>query len=440
MKVLNIKRILAVTFTLTLTAVMLKIATLALNYRYNYNENGDVPYHFYKDNTEYDVLFIGTSRIGCALFPLQLWHEKGITSYNLAISAARIPSSYHIFKNAIQFHRPRIAILDTTETASNSKISYQLDSLHYGLDIIPLSPTKYKSLKDLFPNQKQLTAYLIPFSLFHNRWKETSIDKTWDALFHTPESVSKGAWFSYNVAAPSIYPTTDLSLSANTIGMDYIRAFVSLCREKNIKPILVTFPHPAPEYEQMEENTVTILSKELAVDYYNLNKINLIDWNTDLNDPHSHVNMSGARKVTDYIGKLLVETYGLEDHRDTPNCTSWNNDWEAYKQKLFVIIREKKNFNSALMLCNNSVFTARLFIKDGVELDSVEQKLVAQLGNAITVEHVGAADGTVSDTESTAPGEGIPDLHLEVYDSETGSLICQKQWDNLVTYTKNFKP
>ena len=52
------------------------------------------------------------------------------------------------------------------------------------------------------------------------------------------------------------------------------------------------------------------------------------------------------------------------------------------------------DLKTALMLCNNENFTARLILGEDVELDMVERKLVAQLGNAITVTTVPSAPGS----------------------------------------------
>ncbi|MCR5621497.1 MAG: hypothetical protein K6G18_06540 [Treponema sp.] len=409
--------IVATALTFMLTAGMIKVASLALNYRYNYDDEGDVPYQFYKDSMEYDVLFLGTSHVGCAVYPMQLWHDRGISSYSLATGAASIPSSYHIFKNAIRYHKPKIAMLDTYLVGIAEKVYVRLDTLHYSFDIIPPSWEKYKSLKDLFPNFESRMAYIFSYSLFHNRWKEMTVEKIWDALFHTPISTTKGGpWRDYmgTVASPALVPKTEALLPNNTIGMDYIRAFVSLCRENKIIPILITIPFPASEGCQMEENSVALLAKEQKVSYFNLNKMNVIDWNTDLHDSYSHLNMSGGRKVTDYIGRLLVENYGLTDHRSESAYASWYVDYELYKQKLFDIMCSQTDIKSVLMLCNNSVYTARISVKDGIELDYVIQKLIAQLGDVLVI--------------SSEPETPTHDIHLEVYDSETGSLICAKNW------------
>ena len=182
----------------------------------------------------------------------------------------------------------------------------------------------------------------------------------------------------------------------------------------------------------MEENSVTLLSKELGVPYYNLNKIGVIDWNTDLNDL-SHVNMSGGCKVTDFIGNLLVETYGITDHRgEGQEYAAWDTENELYKQKLFGTMRYQTDIKSSLMLCNNSVYTAHLFIKDGIEFDSVIWKLIAQLGTSIqvtTIRGLENAEASTDDVQKPIPASQDHDIRLEVYDAESDSFICAKNWD-----------
>ena len=413
-------RIAAVVLTTILTLLLLSISSMALNYRYNHHENGAVPRKFYKEKMDYDVIFLGSSHAGCGIYPLQLWNDYGISSYNLAGSAMMIPSSFHIFKNAIQYHKPKVAVLDTFYANTNSLVSDQLDSLHYSFDVVPLSRQKLESLKELFPDVNQRTAYIIPFSLFHNRWSEVTLEGCWDSVFHLKVDRFKGAWFPSNVVPTLHPPKTDECLSEDTAGLEYIRNFISLCKQNNIQPVLITVPFPATLDDQRGENSVHKLAAELEnVPYYNFNRLDLIDFDTDLTDGNGHVNFSGGRKVTDYIGRFLRESYNVPDRRGNSAYGSWNEDYEAFRQRLFAIMRGKTDLKSSLMLCNNSNFSARLSIKECAALDGIEQKLVAQLGDAIVTEYFPA--GAVT--------EAGHDVRLTVSDTATGNVVSVKNWD-----------
>lgn len=46
---------------------------------------------FFNQPKDYDVLFFGTSHVRYGIYPMELWEEYGITSYNLAIRVPKLP-------------------------------------------------------------------------------------------------------------------------------------------------------------------------------------------------------------------------------------------------------------------------------------------------------------------------------------------------------------
>ena len=140
-----------------------------------------------------------------------------------------------------------------------------------------------------------------------------------------------------------------------------------------------------------------------------------VDYDTDCVDPHSHLNPSGARKVTDFLGRLLREEYDVPDHRAEPAYASWYNDYEAYRAFLLQTFAEHTDFKENLMLLNNSNFTARLLLAEDAVIDTVEQKLIAQLGGALTMER-------------TAAMPDVPRARLTVRDVVTGKEFEKSFW------------
>ena len=51
---------------------------------------------FYESKEEFDVLFLGSSQMYRSVYPMELWDEYGITSYNMGASASLLPENYWI--------------------------------------------------------------------------------------------------------------------------------------------------------------------------------------------------------------------------------------------------------------------------------------------------------------------------------------------------------
>ncbi len=74
-------------------AVLLTISIIFVGYKCAYKIFSDkVGYRHYipflKNRTNYDIFFMGSSHMHNGIFPMQLWNDYGITSYNLGTGDA----------------------------------------------------------------------------------------------------------------------------------------------------------------------------------------------------------------------------------------------------------------------------------------------------------------------------------------------------------------
>ncbi len=346
---------------------------------------------FFAENTDVDVLFLGTSHVINGIFPMQLWKDFGITSYNLG------------------GHGITIATSPSAEWA------------HDSFDAFPLTKTKALAVQDLYPDDGETQQELLyPFVLYHNRWSELSGKSIKEAFTGIEMTTEKGAESRIAVSAPgegrdTLIPESKVR-EVNTPGTEYIRKFVSYCRENDIEPVLINVPYPATADEQEAANAITALAEELSVPYLNLQYASLVDFDTDLYDADAHLNPSGARKVTDYLGRWLSENTDLTDHRDDAAYASWDADYEAYRDFLKENITAYAGFAINLMLLNNENFAGTLELS-GYTPGKVEQKLIDQLGAAITVK------------ETDAGGDW--NARLTITDTEDGSTVAVKTYGSL---------
>ncbi|MBQ3670762.1 MAG: hypothetical protein II921_04715 [Treponema sp.] len=376
------KQFLALVSTTLLTIGALSIAIRTFSFK-----DREFKYRpFFRNKTEYDVLFFGTSHVINGVFPMQLWHDWGITSYNFGEHGTPIPTSYWVMRNAVRYHKPKIAVLDINSIVEN--VPYIESWLRLSLGTFPLNLEKLRAIRDL-TKPTDYMKFLFPYETYHNRWKEMSIADRWDSLFHTDSTHEMGADSRSLVAKPAaVSLKSDNPLEKKTVSMEYIKKFVFFCRENNIVPILINIPYPADEQQQRGANSARILAEELDVPYYNMLHMNIVDYDTDLSDPDSHLNPSGAYKVTEYIGQVLHDDFNVEDHRPDADYENWNEFYNSYREFLVENFYAHNNFKERLMLLTTSNFSAHIFLSEGTVLDDVEQKLLKQVEDSVTIEYV----------------------------------------------------
>ena len=59
----------------------------------------------------------------------------------------------------------------------------------------------------------------------------------------------------------------------------------------------------------------------------------MFNWLTDTRDGGNHLNYNGAKKMTKYLGKYLIENYHLMDHRQDNAYNQWNLDYQSFMKK-----------------------------------------------------------------------------------------------------------
>ncbi|MER2026294.1 MAG: hypothetical protein ABS874_03495, partial [Lachnospiraceae bacterium] len=116
-----------------------------------------------------------------------------------------------------------------------------------------------------------------------------------------------------------------------------LKKTVELCRRKGIVFVLYSAPSPVCYSSISIHNTLADLADELRVPYldanYDRDKIEM-DWKTDTHDCGDHLNLSGSRKMTDYLADYLVSSTDLPDHRNDPAFQAWTDLWDPYAKEI----------------------------------------------------------------------------------------------------------
>lgn len=333
---------------------------------------------FYKQEEDFDVLLIGSSHVLNGVFPQKLWSEYGIVSYNMGGHGNRMPLNYWVLKNALEYTTPKVVVVDCYMLGLDDKYE-SVEQIHISADHIPYSSTKKAMIEDLIGEERQ-NDFLWEFSTYHHRWNDLKEED-----FKPVTSLEKGAESRINVAVPSqripVEPTD--YIEEETLGIKYLCKILEECKERGIQVLLTYLPFPDSTGWQRESNTAGLIAKEYGVDFIDFNTLwEQVNPITDFADKDSHMNPLGAAKITSYLGKYLVEHYGIRDYRENSNYYHWHEDYEEYRLHKLQLIKEQEELKNYLMMLADDDISWGIYLKPGNVLYEypVVISLLEQLG------------------------------------------------------------
>lgn len=355
----KIKIILSCVVTLCLTVCILGRLTNLMERKDSRSKYAD----FFEQKENFNVLFMGTSHVINAVQPMELWDDYGIVSYNLGGHANRIATTYWTMENALDYTTPDLVVIDTFSVSNKMKCYDVFSYIHLSLDAFPLSLTKIKTVWDLLDDPaldeyiasgqarksdepRTKIGLLWDYSVYHSRWMELTQDD-----FEPEKNLEKGAESRINVVRSTMEKIDPSNkMKGGTLSEDYLRRMIEDCQSRGINVLLTYLPFPAPESRQREANFISDLANEYGVNYINFLDLDVIDLDTDCYDDTSHLNPSGARKVTAYLGDYITRNYPVMDQRHNLSYSSWYDDYKEYVELKNNNLKSQEKLKSYLML------------------------------------------------------------------------------------------
>lgn len=319
---------------------------------------------------DYDVLFFGTSHVINSVYPLELWNDYGITSYNCGSYGAPIPTSYFLMQTVLDTMRPKMIVLDCSKLSEDTYINTTVEQAHGAWDAFALSKRKWDIFTHIRDNSEDFDEdmfreFLFPITVYHNRWTELG-----SSDYNIAYNSKRGAENIDSVAKPNKHKVVaeDKYLEQETLGTEYLEKFIEECQSRGIQILLTYLPFPANATKQTEANHVQLIADKYGVDYINFLRLSVINYQTDCGDSSSHLNQSGAKKITNYLGKYITEHYEITDHRNEPAYDFWNEDFKTYTSNKMKQFKKKTNLTSYLELLADKNVRTCIYIKEGSSL------------------------------------------------------------------------
>lgn len=374
-----IKRIISVLIVIILTSQMLLSAGVLLN-----DKKRDKSLALM--GKDVDIFLLGNSHMRWTIFPMELWNNKGYTSYMLAKDGYMIPQSYWSFKNALKVATPKLVIIDIYRISRMEKYDTFANCMAE-VNSFPLSVEKAMAAYDLtdeFFGEKGFLSCFFGYSTFHSRWNE--INKDDFDMDYSFANMANTRFYLSQYPQKSLYRSDNIA-EFKTEGMLYLEKIIKLAKSEGIEVLLINVPQVEREEAVPYYNYANELARKYDISYLDLNNMeNLVDFSTDLGDFHeaetvekaieegeyiegdvienvSHLNIAGAMKVTNYLGEYLDENYNLSDHRSEKEYDYWNSEYKKWIDRRCELLNENQGvFTNYLNLLYPNYYDVRMVI------------------------------------------------------------------------------
>ena len=299
---------------------------------------------YYDEEKDHDVVFIGDCEVYENFSPKVLWEEYGINSYIRGSAQQLIWQSYYLLEDTLRYEKPDVVIFNILSMMYDEPQKEAYNRMT--IDGMKWSMSKVKSIQASMTEREEFLDYVFPILRYHSRWNELG-EEDITYMFDTPKVSFNGYYMRVDIKPAENIPEgkilADYQFGENSYY--YLDKMVELCEKEGVELIFVKapslYPYWYPEWEeQMEE-----YAAEHGIRYINfLENVEEtgVDFSVDTYDAGLHMNLSGAEKITRYLGDVLSKEVGLEDRRDEARLQQiWEPKIKAYEEE---IIRQKEKY------------------------------------------------------------------------------------------------
>lgn len=313
-------------------------------------------YHaFYKAEPEntWDGVLLGSSVVDRAWAAPLAWHEQGIALYAMSIDSLPLPFVTSVMKEVRKKQDTNFFIIDLRGLRS-SKLELQEFKIRRLTDNMEFSKNRNDTLKKAFDYVEKYNvdksflddklSFYIPFIKYHSRWNQLTKED-----FLKPETKMKGVYMAdaFKIRATKKPRITSKVGELTDLQTDILTEILEYGKKNDLQLLFTVLPAPLAVSAQHQMNKAFEIIDSYGYNVLNFNNEEIykemdLDFSTDFYNT-LHLNSKGARKVTSYLSKYIVDTYNIKDKRGEESYKSWDEAWNVYDNYYFQGWEEVKN-------------------------------------------------------------------------------------------------
>ena len=262
-----------------------------------------------------DVMVYGSSHAFRGLSTMELYDKYGIGAYNYGWNWQACNTTNLFLKDSLVTQNPKVALIETYRLGTVLQ-DWNMDAQIYYSRYVHNKEAVRSYIRQCFGDDRdRYIAYYMPICAFHDNWNTLSPES-----FHNLE-VGTMLRKTMGFAALDLLMEIEIpdcrnfeQLDFSEIAIKEMTDMVETCHSRGIDVVFYTAPWQG-EYNYSE--AMKRFANDNGCEYYNLfelvDQVGL-DGRTDFSD-EEHLNISGAEKVSDYLGQILIDHYDLKDMR-----------------------------------------------------------------------------------------------------------------------------
>ena len=324
-----------------LLAALLLVQAVLIPARYD-NREGHLLCGYYDTTDAHDVIFVGDCEIYEGIVPALLYEQYGITSYVRGSSQQTVWQSYYVLEETLK-NEPDVKVVVFNVLALKYGQTPREEISRMTLEDMQWSGSKLSAIRASMTEDETLLSYFLPILRYHGRWSDlTGAD--FAHAFDKHEDITHQGYLMQTAVVPvdptdMRKPDTLIDSSLPATAMEYLDKMKDLCAEYGAELVLIKAPTNSVKYYWYEEWDAQVVDYAAAnnLTYHNFVGKDAelgLDWSRDTYDAGLHLNVYGAEKWTDAVGKLLQTEHGVADRRgDAELDALWEQRIAHYQQE-----------------------------------------------------------------------------------------------------------
>ncbi|MBQ4423149.1 MAG: hypothetical protein II872_02395 [Clostridia bacterium] len=319
---------------------------------YGWNNDNMVKGFYREPNDRLQAVFVGTSQSLNGISPMELYRRYGICAYNLSSEQQPLLASLYWIKEVERLHGKTLqtVVLDLSFVFHDEDTSPKLTMNEKALTHMRFSGVKaeaYRALAEQYGIDP--VEYIVPLIRYHSRWSSVTLSDLQGLTTAKNQFYTRGQNLSYEMShdiksgddllIPNYAVTEEINRSQSDIdkvlndrNLGYVDQIAEFCREKDLDLIFIKI---AKSSSDTDHDALQYLADRYGVPLIDFNLYS-VQQDANLDFPYDywdekHPNIAGAQKITDYIGKVMVQRRSFTDARTDPAYDYMKEQAEQYR-------------------------------------------------------------------------------------------------------------